>query len=144
MLYDYALSQPDRQVSEGFVRIVQKEKVTKPDLRTLKQTMSGGKADIRVKKAMQVKYNALISNGNGKLVNCPFDQHAVTGKWVFKRKRDINGNIKRYKARWVARRFDQCKGIDYFETFAAVVKTSTNKALLAISAKKKDILIKSI
>ena len=45
MLYDYALSQPDRQVSRGFVRIAQKGKFAKPDLPTLKQAMSGGEAD---------------------------------------------------------------------------------------------------
>ena len=45
--------------------------------------------------------------------------------------------MKRYKTRWVARRFEQCECIDYFEAFATVVKTSTNKVLFAISAKKK-------
>ncbi len=79
MPYNYALSQLDRQVSEGFVRIAQKEKVAKPDLPTLKQAMSGSEAD-EWKKAIQVEYDALISNSTWELVDCPSDQHFLTGK----------------------------------------------------------------
>ena len=86
---------------------------------------------------MQVKYNTLISNCTWKLVDRLSDQHVLTDKWAFQQKRDINGNIKRYKVCWVARGFEQREGIDYFETFAGVVKTSTNKALFAIFAKTK-------
>ena len=135
-LYDYALSHIDKQEPGGFVRIARKAKTSKPDFPTLKQAMNGGEVE-EWKKAMQVEYDALISNGTWKLVDRPSDQHVLTAKWAFRRKRDIEGNIKRYKARWVARGFEQREGVDYFETFAAVVKASTNKALFAISAKRK-------
>ena len=36
MLYDYVFPHPDRQVSGGFVRIAQKEKIAKLDLPILK------------------------------------------------------------------------------------------------------------
>ena len=85
---------------------------------------------------MQVKYNTLISNGIWKFVDRLFDQDILIGKWVFKQKQDINGNIKRYKTRWVAQDFEQRKKIDYFDIFAAIIKIRTNKALSAISAKK--------
>ena len=85
---------------------------------------------------MQREYDALIENGTWRLVDRPTDQHVLTAKWAFKRKRDIDGNIKRYKARWVARGFEQREGVDYFETFAAVVKPQTNKVLFAMTAKK--------
>ena len=47
---------------------------------------------------MQREYDALIENGTWKLVERPKDQHVLIAKWVFKRKRDIDGNIKQYKA----------------------------------------------
>lgn len=94
----------------------------------MKQAMNGAEAD-EWKKAMQVEYDALISNDTWKLVDRPSDQHVLTAKWGFKRKR--------YIARWVARGFEQREGVDYFETFAAVIKATTNKTLFAISAKKK-------
>ncbi|KAK1918670.1 hypothetical protein P3342_001719 [Pyrenophora teres f. teres] len=61
-------------------------------------------------------------------------QHALGGKWVFKLKRGPKGEILRHKARWVVRGFEQQEGIDYFETFASVVKPMSYKALFAISA----------
>lgn len=86
---------------------------------------------------MLTKYNALIANGTEKLVERPTDQYVLTVKWAFKCKWDIDGNIKRYKACWVARGFEQREGVNYFETFAAMVKPQTNKILFAITAKKK-------
>lgn len=89
---------------------------------------------------MRVEYEALIANGTWVLVDRPKDQHVLSGKWAFKRKRDINGNIKKYKARWVGRGFQQREGVDYFdyfETYASVVKSATNKALFAITAHKR-------
>ena len=61
----------------------------------------------------------------------------LTAKWAFKQKRDIEGNIKRYKARWVAKGFQQREGVDYFETFAALVKPQINKIFFAMTAKKR-------
>lgn len=85
---------------------------------------------------MRVEYEALIANGTWVFVDRPKDQHVLSGKWAFKRKRDINGNIKKYKARWVGRGFQQREGVDHFETYASVVKSETNKALFTITAHK--------
>ncbi|PKI65260.1 hypothetical protein CRG98_014409 [Punica granatum] len=56
------------------------------------------------------------------LVRLLKDCKRVGCKWVFKTKRDSRGNIKRYKARLVARGFTQKDGIDYKETFSPVSK----------------------
>ena len=135
-LFQYALTHVPPQASQGFVRIACKGKRSTPDELSFKKAMQIGKA-AKWKKAMQREYDALIANGTWKLVERPADQHVLTAKWVFKRKRDIEGNIKRYKACWVARGFQQREGVDYFETFAAVVKSQTNKMLFAMTAKKR-------
>lgn len=139
---DYVLS-PESHIQhkstpiKGFVRIARKKaKTSTPDEPSLKDAMASSEAD-EWKRVMEIEYEALLANGTWELVDRPSHQHVLTGKWAFKRKRDINGQVKRHKARWVGRGFEQREGVDYFETFAAVVKASTNKALFAITAHKK-------
>lgn len=91
----------------------------------------------RLKEMMQIEYDILITKKTWKLVECPTNQRILRAKQVFKWKQDIDNNIKRYKVRWVARDFKQCKDIDYFKTFAVIVKPQTNKILFAMTAKKK-------
>jgi hypothetical protein len=50
------------------------------------------------------------------------DIKPITSRLVFKRKYGPDGQVNRHKARLVARGFQQEEGIDYEETFAAVVK----------------------
>ncbi len=45
----------------------------------------------------------------------------MTSKWVYKTKRDVNGDILKHKTRLVARGFSQTAGEDYKETFAPVL-----------------------
>jgi len=56
------------------------------------------------------------------------------GKWVYRIKRGPAGEITRFKARWVVRGFEQEYGINYHDTFAAVVKPMTYRALFALAA----------
>ena len=52
-------------------------------------------------------------------------------RWVFTIKRDEDGKICRYKARWVAKGYLQKAGIDYDQTYAAVMRIQTSRAIIA-------------
>lgn len=56
------------------------------------------------------------------------------GKWVYKVKRDVNGDIARFKARWVVKGYLQQYGVDFDQTFDAVVKPMAFRVLFAIAA----------
>src|ERR1700683_5151409 len=61
--------------------------------------------------------------------------HSRTGcRWVYKIKRDTEGNIILYRARIVAQGFTQRPGEDFFKTFAPVAKVESIRLLLAIAA----------
>ena len=50
------------------------------------------------------------------------EQKVLDGKWVLKIKDPDRNPV--YKARWVARGFQQQWGVDFFETFANTVNTT--------------------
>ncbi|GKA27622.1 retrotransposon protein, putative, ty1-copia subclass [Tanacetum coccineum] len=64
-------------------------------------------------------------------------QKLVSCKWLFKIKEGIEGVQKpRYKARLVARGFTQRAGIDYNEVFSPVVRHTSIRVILALTACK--------
>ena len=88
------------------------------------------------KEAMQAEYDSLIENETWELTPMPENRQVITGRWCFKLKKDRNGDILKYKARWVAHGFKQEEGIDFVETFAAVVKPMSYKCLFGVSVKR--------
>ena len=68
------------------------------------------------------------------LVKLPKESKRVRCKWVFKTKRDSNGNIEWYKTRLVPKGYTQKNGIDYKETFSLVSKVDSLKIIMALVA----------
>lgn len=60
---------------------------------------------------------------------------AIGLKWVFKLKKDINGNIIKHKARLVAKGYAQKHGINFEEVYAPITKFETVRFLFSLSAK---------
>ena len=58
----------------------------------------------------------------------------MTSKWLYKIKHAADGNVEKYKARFVAHGFTQKEGIDYDETFAHVSRYTTIRTIISLVA----------
>ncbi|GJV63136.1 ribonuclease H-like domain, reverse transcriptase, RNA-dependent DNA polymerase [Tanacetum coccineum] len=87
--------------------------------------------------AMKVKLDSINRNNTWELTTLPKGHKAIGLKWVFKTKKDANGNIIKHKARLVAKGYIQQHGIDFEEVFAPVARMETIRLLLAIAANNK-------
>ena len=63
----------------------------------------------------------------------PAHKKSLGGRWVFALKKDENGEIVMYKARYVAKGFIQISGSDYLETFTPTAELSSIRMLLALA-----------
>ena len=87
------------------------------------------------KKAMQVKMDAIEKNKTWVLTDLPPRRKPISLKWVYKLKKNTEGEIVKYKARLVVRGFVQKKGVDFEEVFALVARLETVRLLLALAAR---------
>jgi len=83
---------------------------------------------------VEAELAAHAKNQTWSIVKLPGSGTLLSAKWVFKHKRDSAGNIETFKARLVARGFEQRQGINYGETFAPVARIESIRTILAIAA----------
>ena len=83
--------------------------------------------------ALDSEYDQLVDAKTWELVPRSEARNVISGKWVFKIKKNKDGSIDRYKARWVARGFSQKHDIDYTEVFAPVIRYSSVRLLLNLA-----------
>jgi hypothetical protein len=83
--------------------------------------------------ALDSEFEQLVDAKTWILVPDTEASNIVSGKWVFRIKKNANGEIERYKARWVARGFSQRAGIDYAEIFSPVVRYSSVRTLISLA-----------
>ncbi|GJZ91281.1 ribonuclease H-like domain, reverse transcriptase, RNA-dependent DNA polymerase, partial [Tanacetum coccineum] len=67
--------------------------------------------------AMKAELDSINRNNTWELTTLPKGHKAIGLKWVFKTKKDANGNIIKHKARLVAKGYIQEHGIDFEEVF---------------------------
>lgn len=106
--------------------------------KTIRSLMTGEVNDVSVaealedenwKKAMLKEFMTLTKMKTWTLVVKPKDINPITCRWVFTRK--TNGV---YKARLVARGFEQKEDIDNFEVFSPVVRHASVRLVLSIAS----------
>lgn len=87
------------------------------------------------KRAMKLEMEAVEKNNTWELTSLPPGRKAIGLKWVYKIKRDANGEIIKHKARIVAKGYVHKQGVDFEEVFAPVTRIETIRLLLALAAK---------
>jgi hypothetical protein len=88
-------------------------------------------------KAMNSELRSIEENNTWQYTNLPKGHKAIGLKWVYKVKRDPEGNIVKHKARLVAKGYAQKYGVDYEEVFAPVARLETVRLILALAASEK-------
>ncbi len=87
------------------------------------------------KAAMESKIESIHKNNTCELMKLLACKNPITSKWVFKVKKTSNTEVDKLKVKLVARGFHQCKGLDFDETFAPIVKWPTIHIVVAITSK---------
>nr|GEV72910.1 retrovirus-related Pol polyprotein from transposon TNT 1-94 [Tanacetum cinerariifolium] len=86
-------------------------------------------------RAIEEEMSSLMKNHTWELVDQPPGQKLISFKWLYKIKEGIESIQKpRYKARLVARRFTQQAGIDYNEVFSPVVRHTSIRVIISLTA----------
>jgi hypothetical protein len=84
--------------------------------------------------AMNKEVQSIEKNQTWQLVKLPPGQKAIGLKWVFKLKKNSEGEVIKHKARLVAKGYVQREGIDFDEIFAPVVRMDIVRVILALAA----------
>lgn len=101
---------------------------------TLEQAMSCPESQ-QWGNSMRDEMKSVFDNATWQLVPTPEDgNRVIQGRWVFRTKSDAQGNLVKYKSRWVVKGFQQEEGNNFHQTFASVVKPMSYKILFSIAA----------
>jgi hypothetical protein len=91
------------------------------------------------RKAVFTELDSIIKNGVFEIVpkgNQDINKTLINTQWVLNKKFDTEENLKRYKARCVARGFKQKEGIEFEETFSPTGRLSTMQYILNYATQK--------
>jgi hypothetical protein len=88
------------------------------------------------KKAMKEEINSIQKNNTWELTTLPEGHNAIGVKWIFKTKKNAEGEIEKHKARLVAKGYKQQYGVDYEDVFAPVARIETVRLVISLAAQK--------
>ncbi|GKE23097.1 zinc finger, CCHC-type containing protein, partial [Tanacetum coccineum] len=78
--------------------------------------------------------DSIMGNNTWVLADLPLGCKPLSCKWIFKRKVKLDRTIEKFKARLVIQGFRHKSWIDYFDTFAPVIRINTIKLLIAMTS----------
>jgi hypothetical protein len=81
---------------------------------------------------MMEEYTSIMKNDVGDIVLRPEGKSIVSPKRLYKIKHVADGNIEKFKARFVARRFSQREGVDYEQTFAPIARYTSIRIVMSL------------
>jgi len=82
---------------------------------------------------MKEKLQALQNSDTWSLTKLPYGKITIGCKWVNKVKHHADGSIECYKARLVAKWYNQIEGLDFLDIFASIAKLTTLRLLLSLA-----------
>jgi len=86
------------------------------------------------KDALLDEYKSIMKNMVWDIVPRSKDKSVVSSKWLYKIKHATDGNVEKYKARFVARGFSQKEGRDYDDIFASVGSYTTIRTIISLAS----------
>lgn len=95
------------------------------------------------KKATLSEYVSQIKCKTWEIIDKPDNRKTIGNRLVFRKKFNENGHCERHKVRLVAKGFAQQAGVDYQETFAPVVRSSSIRLLMALAVEL-DLLVEQM
>jgi hypothetical protein len=86
------------------------------------------------KNAMIEEMESLHKNETWDLVELPNGINLIGGKWVFKKKMNITGQVEKFKPHLVKKGYSQVKGVDFGEIVSLVAKLNSIRVLMSLAA----------
>jgi hypothetical protein len=118
---------------EGNINIDKKVKDKIP--KNFREAMESHERD-KWLEAINAEKASLLEKHVWEYVKKPTSEKILRSNWKFVKKRDANGNVKKFKARLVADGSMQTHGLDYEDSYSPVVNTNTIRLMLTLAIKR--------
>jgi hypothetical protein len=89
---------------------------------------------VKWQEAMKSEIESMRENQVWNLIDPPNGVKTIECKWIYKKKKDMDGNVNIHIARLVVKGFRQVQGVDYNEAFSPIAMLKSVRIILAIAA----------
>ena len=128
---------------DWFCELVEEALIANPeDSPSVQEALNGSEKE-KWLKAMEEEIKQITKVETFTVIEAPSNTNIIDGKWVLLQKRDGEGKVIRWKARYVVRGFQQQYGTDFTETFTPTIRPTTLRILLSIAAQKGATIVQS-